>query len=284
MPWSELKFRSVVEECLAMKESTLALLKTLGLVTTRIIIETQTKWFAGPFGPWLLLEDAQQKLTNLIDAVHELRLASRQLEYQHSKSSPITTVHVLLICYIALHMIEPSAALQYADQWRNLFDVLTDLGNESIGITSTNRNSGVAAATAEPSPSPVPYTIQPAQFIGVGFEESQQVVERCLKMVQRHDTHVLSRRPDIPFSQSMSAPELRSAYDDWLTLFTDEDSIIQDSFVKMLARIYNPPGLLVHHDGPKFQFFRLEKLGLARGSENDSDNGSSHTVMGFHML
>jgi hypothetical protein len=210
-------------------------------------------------------------LENFIDSANDLLPAPVG---QADNATPITTIHVLLVCYAALQMIELPEALQYVDQWKTLFRTLTRLGNQSLGIAPRNESTTSLAdnvnAQSSPQPNPVPYTIQPAQFVGVAFEQVQELVTLCLQEVQRHDTHVLVARPGGDFSQSMTSLELGNAYEEWLSLFTFEHCVIEDEFVEMLGRIFRPPTLDIPSDGDDLRYFRLKKLGILESNRPGS--------------
>jgi hypothetical protein len=226
-------------------------------------------------------------LENFIDSANDLLPA---LIDHTDNATPITTTHVLLICYVALQMLELPKALQYINQWKALFRTLTNLGNHSLGIAPCTEPASYLAddvnaqPESSPQPSPAPFTIQPAQLTGIEFEQVQELVERCLQEVQRHDTHVLDSRPggylshsyfypsrpNDYFAQPMTLLELNEAYEKWLPLFTFEHSVIEDEFVAMLGRIFKLAMLDIPGDEDKLQYFRLRKLGILESNQAGS--------------
>jgi hypothetical protein len=171
-------------------------------------------------------------------------------------------------------MLELPKALQYVDQWRTLFRILTDLGNHSLGVTPrTEPTSSLANdvnTRSPPQPNPVPYIVQTAQFTSAEFEQVQELVKLCLQDIQRHDVHVLGSRPGGNPSQSLTPAEIDEAYKEWLPLFKFEHSVIADEFVKMLGRIFRPATLDISGEGDDLRYFRLRKLGILESNQPGS--------------
>jgi hypothetical protein len=171
-------------------------------------------------------------------------------------------------------MIELPKTLQYVDQWKTLFRILTRLGSHSLSITPrtepTPSSVNDVNAQSSPHPNPVPSTTQPVQFTGVKFEQVQELVKLCLQEVQRHDEHVLVSRPGGKSSQSVASLGLDKAYEEWLSLFKSEHSVIEDKFVKMLGRIFRLAMPDISGDGDDLQCFRLKKLGILKSNRAGS--------------
>jgi hypothetical protein len=216
-------------------------------------------------------------LENLINSANDLLHAPIG---QTDNATPITTTYVLLICYVALKMLELPQALQYVDQWRTLFRIFTDLGNHSLDITPriepTSSLANDVNAQSSPQPNPVPSTIQPAQFTGVESEQVQKLVKLCLQDVQRHDVLFLGPRSGDNPTQYLTAAEIDKVYKDWLLLFKLEHSIIEDEFVKMLGRIFKLATLDNPDDEDKLQYFRLRKLGILESNRAGSAQAVDH--------
>jgi hypothetical protein len=177
-------------------------------------------------------------------------------------------------------MVELPRALQYVDQWRTLFRILTDLGNHSLGITPRTESASSLVndvnAQSSPQPNPVPSTIQPAQFTGVESEQVRNLVKLCLEDVQRHDVHVLGSHPGGIPSQHMTPPELDKAYEEWLSLFKYEHSVIEDKFVEMLGRIFKVVTPDIPGNGNNLLYFRLKKLGILESNRPVSAQAVDH--------
>ena len=69
----------------------------------------------------------------MIFAVAQLSDTIPEEEEQPDRSSihEFPTSHALVICYVALHMIEHDEATPYASRWKTLFWALTHLGQKS---------------------------------------------------------------------------------------------------------------------------------------------------------
>lgn len=220
----------------------------------------------------------------------------------HDNTSPIPTAHLLVICYVVLHMIELPDATMYNDQWASLCTALTSLRNEQLQppqmpmspvdetdeATPTAHQFNVPAkpptydTPSSPSNSRPPHQdIHPrtGQSPDDALRECQMLAERCLELVQKHDIQALDRTQDDSLSEDPDLEEGETAYEDWLSRFTKEDSVIDDSFVKMLGTIYDTG---FHHNG-ETPFFRLRKMGMwdafgGRLAHTVMDPGSGHDL------
>jgi hypothetical protein len=216
-------------------------------------------------------------LENFIDSVNDLLPASIS---QTDNATPITTTHVLLICYVALQILEPPKALQHVDKWRTLFRALTDLGDHSLGVVSRTEPATSLVdnvnAQGSPQPNPIQYTTQPGQFTGAEFEQVQELVKLCLQNVQRHDIHVLGLGYHPRYLRYMTSLELDKVYKEWLPIFASEHSVIEDRFVEMLGRIFKLATLDIPGDERVLQYFRLRKLGILESNRPESAQAVDH--------
>lgn len=249
--------------------------------------------------------DAQHKLDNLIDAVTDLADANtlailRNDPQDKALLAPISTTHLLLICYVVLQMIELPDATNFADQWKSLFTALTRLGYQTlpslplqavesppddVDATPTARQFSrpsydsryqldppcdtASEKTEDENEKDEEYEVQErleqerleSERQEYQNEEWQTLVDLCLKLVQKHDIQVLERVQDENLTENASVTMDNGVYEDWLARFTDEDSVIDSGFVEMLGRIYHL-AFGIPRDGDDLQFFRLKKHGI----------------------
>ena len=107
-------------------------------------------------------------------------------------------------------------------------------------------------------------------------EEWQTLVDQCLKLVQKHDIQVLERVQNDDLTENASVTMDNGVYEDWLSRFTDADSVIDSGFVEMLGRIYHL-AFGTPRDGDDLQFFRLKKLGIL-GNPASAWSGMSNVL------
>lgn len=188
---------------------------------------------------------------------------------------PVTIILALRITSLAIYLVKPPNAPQDREAWKALSRALSRLIHRTTTpLASSTCDCAIPIHESQPPTIDAPTDASvldlyrsirspPHNLSLIGLVD---LAEACLNGIQQLDVAILAK-DDIPRPLT---------YTEWLSLYSEEDTIFEDDFVEMLAVIYiasqdsiQPAGGFQDPEDQDMRFWRLRRLGVVQKIQSE---------------